>query len=109
MAEKQDENLEINQLADINPLIHAPARLRVLTYLYVVDSIDFVYLKRVTGLSWGNLSTHLTKLEDADYVKLSKSFQDKKPQTMIQLTEKGRQAFREYKDDMQEVLGNLPD
>ena len=96
-------------MADIDPIIHAPARLRVMTYLYVVDSIDFVYLKRVTGLSWGNLSTHLTKLDDAGYVKISKTFQDKKPNTMIQLTEDGRQAFRSYKDEMQQVLGNLPD
>jgi len=105
MAEKQ----EVQPLPDIDPLIHAPARLRVMTYLYVVDSIDFVYLKRVTGLSWGNLSTHLTKLDDAGYVKISKTFQDKKPNTMIQLTEDGRQAFRSYKDEMQNVLGNLPD
>ncbi len=109
MADKQEQNQEVQPLADIDPIIHAPARLRVMTYLYVVDSIDFVYLKRVTGLSWGNLSTHLTKLEEAGYVKISKTFKDKKPNTMIQLTEQGRQAFRVYKDEMQQVLGNLPD
>lgn len=109
VADHQDQNQEENPLAEIDPLIHAPARLMVITYLYVVDSIDFVYLKRVTGLSWGNLSTHLTKLEDAGYVSIRKSFQDKKPHTMIQLTDRGRAAFREYKDDMQRVLGNLPD
>ena len=109
MADKQGQNPEVPPLADIDPIIHAPARLRVMTYLYVVDSIDFVYLKRVTGLSWGNLSTHLTKLEEAGYVKISKTFKDKKPNTMIQLTEQGRQAFRVYKDEMQQVLGNLPD
>jgi DNA-binding MarR family transcriptional regulator len=109
MANKKAQDLEIKQLAEIDPLVHSPARLMVLTYLYVVDSIDFVYLKRVTGLSWGNLSTHLTKLEDAGYVKIEKTFQDKKPNTMIQLTKQGKQAFRNYKDEMQEVLGNLPD
>ncbi len=109
MADGQEQRPEENPLAEIDPLIHAPARLMVMTYLYVVDSIDFVYLKRVTGLSWGNLSTHLTKLEDAGYVSIRKSFQDKKPHTMIQLTDKGREAFRGYKGDMQQVLGNLPD
>ena len=109
MAEKADQAEREDILAEIDPLIHAPARLRVMTYLYVVDSIDFVYLKRVTGMSWGNLSTHLTKLEDGGYISLRKSFQDKKPNTMIQLTEAGRQAFRRYKDDMQQALGNLPD
>ena len=81
----------------------------VMTYLYVVDSIDFVYLKRVTDLSWGNLSQHLNKLEEADYVVLEKSFQGKKPHTMIRLTNQGKDAFREYKHSLEQVLGNLPD
>ena len=109
MASEAEKSLQADPLADIDPLIHAPSRLRVMTYLYVVDSIDFVYLKRVTGMSWGNLSTHLTKLEEGGYISLRKSFQDKKPKTMIKLTEEGRQAFRHYKDDMQQALGNLPD
>ena len=109
MAEPEDKNLPEDPLAEIDALIHAPSRLRVMTYLYVVDSIDFVYLKRMTGMSWGNLSTHLTKLEEGGYISIRKSFQDKKPKTMIQMTDEGRQAFRRYKDDMQQVLGNLPD
>jgi DNA-binding MarR family transcriptional regulator len=109
MVDHQEQGLDVNSLSDLDPLIHAPARLMVMTYLYVVDSLDFVYLKRVTGLSWGNLSTHLTKLEDAGYVSIKKTFQDKKPHTMIQLTDSGREAFREYKDEMQQVLGNLPE
>jgi DNA-binding MarR family transcriptional regulator len=109
VEDDKEQELEFRQLADIDPLVHSPARLMVLTYLYVVDSIDFVYLKRITGLSWGNLSTHLTKLADARYVKIEKTFQDKKPNTMIELTKEGRQAFRDYKNDLQEVLGNLPD
>jgi DNA-binding MarR family transcriptional regulator len=109
MADQEEVNIGVNSLTDIDPLIHAPARLIVMTYLYVVESLDFVYLKRVTGLSWGNLSTHLTKLEEAGYVRMNKSFQDKKPKTMIQLTDQGRAAFRDYKDEMQQVLGDLPD
>ena len=109
MADKDEKELQEGLLGEIDPLIHSQARLRVMTYLYVVDSIDFVYLKRVTGMSWGNLSTHLTKLEEGGYVKMSKSFEDKKPKTMIELTGEGRKAFRRYKDEMQEALGNLPD
>jgi len=109
MAEQEDSTIQDDPLAEIDPLIHAPARLRVMTYLYVVDSIDFVYLKRMTGMSWGNLSTHLTKMEEGGYISLRKSFQDKTPNTMIELTDEGRQAFRRYKDDMQQALGNLPD
>lgn len=109
MAEQERKSPQDDPLAEIDPLIHAPSRLRVMTYLYVVDSIDFVYLKRMTGMSWGNLSTHLTKLEEGGYISLRKSFQDKKPHTMIELTDEGRQAFRQYKDDMQQALGDLPD
>ena len=109
MADQGSEDLELKTLAGLDPLIHAPARLMVLTYLYVVESIDFVYLKRVTEPSWGNLSRHLSKLEAAGYVEMEKTFQDKKPHTMIRLTDRGRDAFRVYKDSLEQVLGNLPE
>jgi DNA-binding MarR family transcriptional regulator len=99
----------IRSLVDVDPVIHAPARLTVLTYLYVVASADFVFLKNMTGLTWGNLSTHLTKLEEAGYVATEKGFQGKKPQTMIRLTDHGRAAFRQYKQKMLRVLDDLPD
>ena len=96
-------------LADIDTLIHAPARLMILTYLYVVESVDYVFLNRLTGLTWGNLSTHLTRLEEAGYVSLTKEFIDKKPNTTISLTEHGREAFKKYKKSMLQVLDDLPD
>ncbi|MCA9991387.1 MAG: transcriptional regulator [Ardenticatenaceae bacterium] len=100
---------ELHPLAEIDQIIHAPARLMVLTYLYVVESADYVFLMRVTGLTWGNLSTHLARLEDAGYVRLEKSFQGRKPHTTISLTPHGRSAFRAYKKSMQQVLDDLPD
>jgi DNA-binding MarR family transcriptional regulator len=100
---------ELHPLADIDQVIHAPARLMVLTYLYVVESADYVFLIRLTGLTWGNLSTHLTRLEEAGYVAIDKEFKGKKPHTIISLTEQGRAAFREYKKSMQQVLDDLPD
>ena len=100
---------ELHPLADIDQVIHAPARLMVLTYLYVVESADYVFLMRMTGLTWGNLSTHMSKLEEAGYIELLKEFKGKKPNTKVQLTEQGRTAFREYKKSMQKVLDDLPD
>jgi DNA-binding MarR family transcriptional regulator len=100
---------ELHPLADIDQVIHASARLMVLTYLYVVESADYVFLTRMTGLSWGNLSTHMTRLEEAGYIEMLKEFRGKKPHTRIQLTEQGRAAFREYKRSMQQVLDDLPD
>jgi len=100
---------ELHPLADIDQVIHASARLMVLTYLYVVESADYVFLTRMTGLTWGNLSTHITRLEEAGYIEMIKEFKGKKPHTQIRLTEQGRAALREYKKSMQQVLDDLPD
>ena len=100
---------QLHPLADIDQVIHASARLMVLTYLYVVESADYVFLMRMTGLTWGNLSTHMAKLEQAGYIEMLKEFKGKKPHTKIQLTEQGRAAFQEYKKSMQQVLDDLPD
>jgi DNA-binding MarR family transcriptional regulator len=100
---------ELLPLADIDQVIHAPARLMVLSYLYVVDSADYVFLMRLSGLTWGNLSTHLTKLEQAGYISIRKTFIGRKPRSTIGLTRQGRTAFRQYKKSMQKVLDDLPD
>lgn len=81
----------------------------ILSYLYVVESADYVFLNRLTGLTWGNLSTHLTRLEEAGYIGITKEFKDKKPNTTISLTAQGREAFWEYKQRMLEVLDDLPE
>ena len=109
MTEQQIDQDNLHPLADIDQVIHAPARLMVLTYLYVVESADFIFLKQMTGMTWGNLSTHLTKLEEAGYVTIEKGFKGKKPHTMVRLTTQGRDAFRDYKKSMQQVLDDLPD
>jgi DNA-binding MarR family transcriptional regulator len=109
MAEQPIDQADVNTLLNVDPMIHAPARLSVLTYLYVVDSSDFLFLKNMTGLTWGNLSTHLTKLEEVGYVLIEKQFKGRKPHTMISLTDRGRAAFRAYKEEMQRVLSELPE
>ncbi len=93
-----------NPTAEINQLIHAPSRLNIITNLYVVESADFIFLRNLTGLTWGNLSAHLTKLEEAGYVEISKTIVNKKTHSVAKLTEEGRQAFEEYKSKMMEVL-----
>jgi DNA-binding MarR family transcriptional regulator len=81
----------------------------VMTYLYVVESADFVFLRNVTGLSWGNLSTHLSKLEEAGYIDIEKTYRGKKPHTVIRLTDQGRTAFSDYKAELKVVLDDLPE
>jgi DNA-binding MarR family transcriptional regulator len=94
---------------DIDPVVHAPARLTILGILHVVEGADFVFLLRQTGLTRGNLSTHLTKLEAAGYVAVEKKFIERVPRTLLSLTEAGRQALRTYRQQMRKALGELPE
>jgi len=101
---------DINEGAGwVDPIIHAPARFMIVMQLYVVDATDATFLVNRTGLTWGNLSSHISKLEKAGYVEVEKLFRGKKPCTMIRLTDKGRTAFREYRSRMQNTLSDLPD
>jgi len=103
------ENDNLHQLADIDRIIHEPARLLIMAYLYVVEMADFLFLERQTGLTRGNLSSHLGKLEDAGYVEIKKEFVDKIPRTLLSLTKSGRQAFNVYRNNMKHVLDELPE
>ena len=109
MANPEAQDTELHPLANIDRVIHAPARLMMMTYLYMVESVDFIFLMRLTGLTWGNLSSHLSTLEKAEYVNIEKQFIQKKSHTMVSLTDKGRQAFKEYKQGLLQVLMDLPD
>jgi DNA-binding MarR family transcriptional regulator len=100
---------ETDPLSSIDPVIHAPARLKLITQLYVVEEADATFLSNATGLTWGNLSTHLRKLEEHQYVKIDKGFSGRKPRTVISLTDRGRTAFQQYRTTMQAALNDLPD
>ena len=98
-----------NTIAGIDKLIHEPARYLLMAYLSVVESADAIFLQRQTGLTWGNLSSHLGRLEAAGYINVQKDFIDRKPHTMIAISDKGRAAFDAYRDLMKKVLNDLPD
>jgi DNA-binding MarR family transcriptional regulator len=103
--EIQKENFQ--PLAEIDRVIHEPARLLILAYLSVVESADFLFLMNQTGLTRGNLSAHLSKLEAAGYVDIKKEFVEKIPRTLLSLTQQGREAFRQYRRNMRHVLESL--
>ena len=81
------------ELAELDRLVHEPARLAILTALSVCRGADFLYLQRLTGLSKGNLSSHLAKLEDGRLVVIDKEFIGKTPNTRISLTRAGKTAI----------------
>ncbi len=105
--EKADHGLPI--MGDIDRLIHEPARLNIMAHLYIVESADFLFLMRQTGLTRGNLSSHLSKLEDAGYLAVEKRFVDKIPRTLLSLTLEGRRAFRIYRQHLKSMLDELPE
>jgi len=97
------------ELMEIDRLVHEPSRLLVVASLYVIEKADFVFLSRQTGLTGGNLSSHMSKLVDAGYVGVEKLFVRNRPQTLYWLTEDGRRAFREYRRSMSEFFGAMPE
>ena len=104
----QDE-LPPNSLAQLDKLIHEPARLSIMVTLYVIESADYTFIMNQTGLTWGNLSSHLSKLEAAGYVAVEKTFVGKKPHTLAALTDEGRAAFQTYRQQIEQVLNDLPE
>lgn len=99
---------ERTSMLDIDRLIHEPARMMIMSHLFVVEKADFIYLMQQTGLTWGNLSAHLTKLEEAGYLKVEKGYKGRKPSTMLSLTPQGRSAFQTYIEKMKAMLEKLP-
>jgi DNA-binding MarR family transcriptional regulator len=109
MADDAGIDPGLRNLAEIDRLVHEPARLMILMVLYTLESADFTFLSNVTELTDGNLSSHLTKLEAAGYVEIEKGYAGKKPRTLLQLTEMGRQAVKNYHGLMEQALQSLDD
>jgi len=91
-------------MSDLDRVIHEPGRLRIAALLSGAKEADFLFLQRETGLTKGNLSSHLMKLEEAGYVEIEKAFRGKIPLTIVRLTPQGRAAFEGYRKSMNGLL-----
>lgn len=98
----QEPNFDIRQVDEI---IHGRIRLAVMAYLSAVSPASFPELTEKTGTTNGNLSTHLTKLENANYVELEKGYKGKRPQTLVHITTAGRKAWVDYLSAMRDIIG----
>ena len=107
MAEAERPDPGLQALAGIDKLVHEPARLMILATLSAVESADFLFVLRHTGLTRGNLSSHMSKLEAAGYVDIRKEFVDKIPRTLLRLTPEGRKSLEAYRQGMQQVLNEI--
>jgi len=97
-------NPRIQEVAQLDRLIHEPARLMIMMILQGTGEADFLYLQRECGLTQGNLSSHLLKLEEAAYVEIEKKFKGKRPLTICRLTPKGAAALSGYSRRLVQAL-----
>lgn len=93
-------------LTSVDRLIHEPSRSYILAILANVESVDFLYLQHETDLTKGNLSVHLSKLEEAGYINIEKTYRGKIPFTICRMTSKGRQAFELYRKQLAQFVEN---
>ncbi len=95
---------DVQGVFEVDRVIHEPARLAIVAVLAACEAADFTYLRHATGMTQGNLSAHLSKLEEAGYVAIEKRFQGKKPNTLCRLTDPGRAAFKEYRARVAQLM-----
>jgi DNA-binding MarR family transcriptional regulator len=96
--------INADQIASLDRVMHEPARLSVAACLYVVEDADFVFLQSQTGMTGGNLSSHIKRLESSGYVSIRKEFSGSRPRTVLMLTKQGREAFESYVGTMGQLL-----
>lgn len=102
-----NNNSDIRSIIDADKIIHEPARVVILSLLNAVDSLDFVFLMNQTGLTQGNLSSHLSKLEAAAYIEIEKTFHKRRPRTIIRISDTGRQVFTNYIETMKGFYNSI--
>ena len=100
---------EIRDMLQVDRLIHEPARLVIVAVLYFVEAADFLYLLHETGMTKGNLSSHLAKLEAGGYVEIEKTYREKTPRTICRLSRAGRAAFRQYRASLKDAADGMKD
>ncbi len=92
-------------LLEVDRVVHEPARLAILTVLASAEEVQFKFLEEALGLTRGNLSSHVSKLEDAGYLTVTKAFAGRLPVTSYRITPRGRKALEAYRAAMLEGLG----
>jgi len=97
-------NRQMQTFNELDRVIHEPGRLMIIALLFAVDQCDFLYLQHETEMNKGTLSSHLSRLEEAGYVEVVKTYRGKVPQTLLRLTAAGREAFQLYRKKLKKAL-----
>jgi DNA-binding MarR family transcriptional regulator len=97
-------NRQTQTFNNLDRVIHEPGRLMIVALLFAIDQCDFLYLQHETEMNKGTLSSHLSRLEEAGYVEVVKTYRGKVPQTLLSLTASGREAFQKYRKKLKKAL-----
>ena len=100
--------LQLSDVLALDRLVHEPARLLILTVLAGAKQVEFTFLEKMSGLSKGNLSSHMSKLEAGGLIEVKKRFRGKRPLTELRLTADGREALNNYRQQLATVMRALP-
>ncbi len=95
----------LQNISGLDRVIHEPARLTLMALLSSIASADFLFLLKESGLTKGNLSLHLSRLEEVGYIQVEKTFRGKIPHTEYRLTPKGKSAFDQYRKSLGSIIG----
>lgn len=99
----------LDSILQLDRLVHEPARLLILSILAGAKSVEFGFIESMSGLSKGNLSSHMSRLEDASLIAVDKSFRGKRPLTTLRITTAGRSALQRYRSRLAEVMASIPE
>lgn len=91
---------------DLDPILHSQLRLAVISLLMSAEVAEFTYIREQTGATAGNLSIQITKLKEAGYIEVTKSFRNNYPQTLCRITSLGKQKFSEYVNSLKDYLNH---
>ena len=97
-------NQRIREISELDRVIHEPGRLMIIALLSAVEKADFLYLLHETGMNKGTLSSHISRLEEAGYLDVEKTYRGKVPLTVLHLTDAGRAAFEQYRRKIKDAL-----
>ena len=97
-------NQRIREISELDRVIHEPGRLMIIALLSAVERADFLYLQHETGMNKGTLSSHISRLEEAGYLDVEKTYRGKVPLTVLHLTDAGRAAFEQYRRKLKDAL-----
>ena len=103
----EDHPLDPREISDLDRVIHSPTRLKIMLVLMSVEEADFTFIARAADLTRGNLSANLTKLKEADYIKIEKKFIERVPKTLASITPAGKKALEDYSSLLGPILDQL--